>query len=183
MRSFIFILFGFITLSFTPDKFVKVEVTEGITVFLPADFIQPPQEEINKRMQSPRIPLIFYTDPNNEVDFSVNMSYSLWAQKDIEILRSFYRSTILSLYDEVNFIKDEIVEVDGRQYAEFEFESKVEDDEESIIQKGPVRKYTLIRYTILKNNNTVLLNFTCPLYAEKKWNDTAREIMDKAVIK
>ena len=113
----------------------------------------------------------------------LNMSYSLWAEKDIEILRSFYRSTLLSLYDEVRFIKDEVVTVNGRQYAEFEFDSMVKDDEESIIPKPPVKKYTLIRYTILKNNNTVLVNFTCPLERKETWQNTAREIMDKVIIK
>jgi len=183
MNKFIFSLIAITLFNFTGDNFVKIKVADNITIFLPADFTAVEQEEINKRIHSPRIPLAYYTDPYSEVDFSVNMSYSLWAEKDIEILRSFYRSTLLSLYDEVNFLKDEVVTVNDRQYAEFEFESVVKDDEDAIIPKDPIKKYTLIRYTILKNNNTVLLNFTCPLHREDAWRQTAHEIMDKVIIK
>ena len=183
MRKLFFLLSTLFLLGFTSDSYVKVKLTDDITIFIPAEFKQVNQEEINRRIHSPRVPLAFYTDLYNEVDYSVNMSYSLWAEKDVEILRSFYRSTLFSLYDEINFIKDELVEVNGRTYAEFEFISTVSDDEASIIQKGDIKKYTLIRYTILKNNNTVLLNFTCPVRRQYDWDKIAREMMDKVIIR
>ncbi len=182
MRKLPLLLVCALFFGFVGDDYVKVKLTDDITIFVPSDFHSLEQEEINRRLHSPRKPLAFYTDTHNEIDFSVNMSYSLWAEKDVEILRSFYRSTLLSLYDEVNFIKDEVVEVNGRKYAEFEFISTVRDDESAIIQKGDIKSYTLIRYTILKNNNTVLLNFTCPARRQQEWDNIAREIMDRAVI-
>lgn len=165
------------------DDFVKIKVNDFITVALPSGFVPLPQEEINKRMLSARKPLLFYTDANNEVDFSVNMSYSLWGKEDYEILRSFYRSTLMNLYDDVHFIKDEVVEIRNRNYAMFEFESVVRDDEESFVLKGNVRKYTLIIYTVLENNNTVLVNFTCPAIRRETWQQTAHEIMARVNIK
>ncbi len=183
MVKYFFITCAFFMWSFTADNYVKVNLSDDITIFIPQDFKQLDQEEINRRSHSPRVPLAFFSDPYNEVDFSVNMSYSIWAEKDVELLRSFYRSTLLSLYDDVDFIKDEIVEVNGRQYAEFEFVSTIRDDESSIIKKGDIKNYTLIRYTILKNNNTVLLNFTCPARKQTDWQEEARKIMDKAIIK
>lgn len=169
--------------AFKADNYAKIKVNENITVFLPPNFTPLSQEQINTRQLSSRKPLLFYTDHDFEVDFTVNMSYSLWAKNDLEILKNFYRSTIFNLYSEVNFTQEEIVEINGRNFAKFEFESTVRDDEESFLIKGDVRKYTLILYTILDNNNTVLISFTCPLRRKEAWQSTAHEIMSRVKVK
>ncbi len=169
--------------AFKADNFVKIKVTENITVSLPSGFVSLSQEQINARQLSARKPLLFYTDQNYEVDFTVNMSYSLWAKNDLEMLKNFYRSTIFNLYSDVNFTQEDIVEINGRRFVQFEFESTVRDDEESFLIKGDVRKYTLILYTILDNNNTVLVSFTCPLKRKDTWQSTAHEIMGRVKVK
>lgn len=183
MRKFIFLsaclLFGTMLKA---DDFVKIKVNDFITVSLPEDFITLPQSEINRRQISARKPLLFYTDPHSEVNFTVNMSYSLWGKNDLEILKSFYRASIMNLYDEVLFIKDDIVEIGERKFARFEFESIVRDDEGAIVLQGDVEKYTLIIYTILDNNNTVLISFTCPALRKETWQQTAHEIMKRVEI-
>jgi len=184
MKGFLYIqAFFFLAFVMKGDNYVKVEVNEKISVELPSSFSQLTQEEINQRYNSPRKPLLFYSDPYKVVDFSVNMAYSLWGMDDIELLRSFYRSTLMSMYDEVEFITDEVRTINGHQFAVFEFVSRVVADDNAIIVRKDLLHYTFIQYTIVEGNNTALFNFTCPKNVMDKWQPTADKIMASVKIK
>lgn len=182
IRIAIVIIIALSLSSYVDDKLKKVKINDTITVYVPSEFKQLTQEQINQKYQSPRKPLVFYSDPSGNVDFSANMSYSLWAKDDIELLRSFYRSTLMSMYDDVEFITDEVRTINGKDYAVFEVISKIEADQAAIIVRGDVVRYTYIQYTIIEGNNTVLFNFSCPKRLMGKWKPTAEEIMSKVEV-
>lgn len=182
IRLLIVIAIALTLSSYSDSKFKKVKVNDTITVFVPSEFRQLNQDQINQRYQSARKPLVYFTDQNGNVDFSANMSYSLWAKDDIELLRSFYRSTLMSLYDHVEFITDEVRTINGRKYAVFEIMSKVEADPNAIIARNDVVRYTYIQYTIIEGNNTVLFNFSCPKRIMDQWKPVAESMMSQVEV-
>jgi hypothetical protein len=160
---------------------VKVKVDDNITVGLPADFERLQQSEINLKYVSSKQPLAVYSDRSRVADFSVNVAFSRWKPEDLEMMRGFYKSSIMGLYDEVRFIKESFEEVNDRKYVVFEFVSTVK-AEEGILNTEPISKYTYIQYTIV-NYKTVLFHFNCPYMMKDQWSDIAGNIMQTVKIR
>lgn len=162
-------------------KLVKTKVNESITMSLPEEFTIMEQEELNRKYVSSKPPVAAYTDFSKTVDLGVNIAYSRWNAEDLEIMMSFYKSNIMGLYDEVQFITEEIQDIKGRQYVVFEFMSKVNDSEGTTIDQSSISKYVRIQYTIV-NSKTVLFNFSCPGRMKEKWAQVAKESLESIKI-
>ncbi|MGK7394497.1 MAG: hypothetical protein ACNS62_07980 [Candidatus Cyclobacteriaceae bacterium M3_2C_046] len=163
-------------------KWVKTKVVEGITVELPDTFVPMTEQEINQKYISYRKPVALYTSPNRMVDFGVNLSVTQWDEGDLDILRNFYRSSILNLYDEVDWINQEIKEINKVKFVLFEFTSTVNPDENSIVNNQAIRKYSYLQYAIV-NGKTLVFNFTAPLQRKEHWQDVAQHLMNSIKIK
>lgn len=164
-----------------PDL-VKTKVADGITVSLPSSFTPMTRDEINQKYISYRKPLALYTSQDKLTDFGVNRSVTQWGEDDLELLKSFYRSSIGNLYDDVNFIEEKIEEINKISFVVFEFTSTINPDRNAVIKQNAIKKYTYLQYAIV-NGKTVLLNFTCPAEQMEKWRQTAMEIMQSVKIK
>jgi hypothetical protein len=162
-------------------KLVKTKVAEGITVEIPSSFISMTEAEINTKYISTKPPVALYTDQSRLVDFGVNVAFSRWRPEDIEMMKSFYKSNIMGLYDDVQFIKETTTEINGRTFAVFEFLSTVRDDNGSPLENKSVSQYTYIQYTII-NYKTVLFNFSCPIRMRDQWQSVAAQIMESVKI-
>jgi len=171
-------------LSFPPQvKLVKTKITEDITVSIPEDFTVMTPEDMNQRYKSYRKPIALYTDPSRLVDFGVNFSFSKWALGDLEILGKFYKSSLINLYTEVEFIYEGLKTINGKEYVHFEFISTVSTTEDnSIIPRKPIRKYTQLLYTVDKGR-TIIFNFSCPAEQQLTWQLDASRIMASVNIK
>ncbi len=183
MRKIVFVLplfFVFLS-SFQEVKLVKTKIGDGITMQIPENFVLVSQQEVKQRNISDKDPLAYYTDQSGDVDFVVNMAFSRWRNSDIEMMRSFYKSNIMGLYDQVNFIRDEVDEINDRSFAVFEFVSKVEDERNLSISGNAISKYVYIEYAII-NNKTVLFTFSCPARLKNYWEATARKMMNSVNI-
>ncbi len=161
---------------------VRVKVDENITVDLPQDFARLQEAEINLKYLSSKQPLAVYSDPSRLADFSVNVAFSRWNPEDLEIMRGFYKSNIMGLYDEVQFINESVEDISGRKYVVFEFVSTVKSDEDEILNTENISKYTYIQYTIV-NRKTILFHFNCPYLAKDEWSGIAGNIMQSVRIK
>ena len=182
MKLFIaFFSFLYILIIDQPVKYVKTKVSDAITMSLPQDFILMSQTDLNAKYVSSKAPIAAYTDFSRTVDLGVNIAYSRWNQEDLEIMKSFYKSTIMGLYDEVQFITEEITEVNGNDFAVFEFLSSVSDTEGTTISQGTISKYVRIQYTIVQSK-TVLFNFSCPAIQKDRWAPIAKEILESVKI-
>jgi len=167
--------------SFQQMKLVKTKVNESITVSLPQEFTLMAQAELNRKYVSSKPPVAVYTDYSKTVDLGVNVAYSRWNAEDLEIMMSFYKSNIMGLYDEVQFVTEEIQEINGRNYVVFEFLSKVNDTEGTTIDQSSISKFVRIQYTIVKSK-TVLFNFSCPARIRDKWAPIAKESLESVKI-
>lgn len=161
---------------------VKTKVGDNVFVYIPKSFVAMSEDDKAAKFLTNRDGMAFFTSEDRLADFTVNKSFSRWRPDDIEMMRSFYRSNILSLFDDVNFIREEILEIEGNQFAVFEFTSLVKSEEDNLMGKPDLKKYVYIQYTI-KDYQTYLFNFTCPLPIREKWEPIAHEIMQKTMVK
>jgi hypothetical protein len=159
-----------------------VKISENITAKLPSEFSLLPPEELQSRSASYRMPIAFYTDPSKEVDFSVNNSASRWQQRDLELLMDIYRSNIQNLFDNVEFRKEKIETINGREFIVFEFSGTVLPGESLFRQESPERKYYYTMYTI-RGGQIYIFTFSAPYQQQVQWQETASAIMSSISIK
>lgn len=167
---------------FIEDKFIRVDISEEISVNLPESFQPMTEDQMQQKFLSARPPLAAYTSPNQAADFSVSAANTRWRADDLPILKDFYRSSLLELYDEVDFIDEGIRSVDDKQVAFFEFTSVVKQNEDAIAPKPPVHRYTYAQYTI-RQNKAIVFTFSCPRQRQSQWQPTAQKVMGSVKLK
>ena len=170
------------SLPFQNAKLTRVKISEDISIKVPEDFTPLAEGQMLNRHVHFRQPLAFYTDPNNVVDLAFNQNPTRWREADLDILKDFYKSNILSLYDDVDFMREEVVDIRGKKFAVFEFVSAVKGDQNSIRNSGALKKYTYIQYTIF-NGTTLVCNMTTPANVQSRWAPTAAEVMNSIAFK
>ncbi len=153
-----------------------VLVNESIKVSLPQTFVKLTDGEVKQSYKSYRKPIAIYRDQKDMVDFGVNFGETEWPDSDLEIFAKFQKASIKQMFTQVKFLNEGFEEVKGRNFAFFEFESEVKEDEGAIIAERPVRKYILTYYTIV-NGKILLFQFNSPILLKDKWRKKAQEIM------
>ena len=150
---FIALVFAFLFLaSFSPPRLKPVKLGNGVTVSLPADFQVMPDEVIATKYPAPRKPLGAFTSPNGQADFIVSERPSTFQPDDLALLQQFYRSSLTSKYTQVSIIREEVKEINRRKYLILEFTSTMRDEERRSNKLAPIRRYTLVQYTIVPHS-------------------------------
>ena len=160
-------------------KLTKQKIGDDVTMKVPVSFIPMNDDDMWQRVASSRKSLALYTDLNRLVELGVNRSYSVWREGDYQLMFDVYKSSILELFDEVEFIKEEITTIRKQQFVVFEFVSRIKSDEGSSV---PVVKYSYLQYT-LHNGQTIVFSFSCPEFQKEKWQKTTNLIMNSVVVK
>ena len=166
------------------NDLVRTEIYQGISVSVPKSFRVMSEALLQERYIAARRPLAAYTDPNQQVAFGLNVSNTRWQAGDLAMLKDFYRASVLELYDEVDFIKEEVEEINGQSFVVFEFVSVVRPDEDdmSITNRQPIRQYTYIQYTI-HNDKTWVFDFSVPARTQNEWQEIAQKMMSSVRMK
>ena len=179
MQKSILVVLVLALFSFTSDKLVKVKLNEKVTIYIPENFSSMTKEDMNLRYESYRLPLALYSDESRLIDFGVNRSYSRWQASDLKIMGEFYEASLMELYDKVTFIDKGIKEVNGHQFAFFEFQSTVFPENDF---QDTAKKYSYLMYG-LSEETTYLFNFTCDLYLQEEWQPVAQNVMSRIKLK
>ncbi len=175
-------LLPFIALGVQNPKFVRVKINDEISIKVPEELAAVPENQVRNRSVHFRPPLALYTNSQNDVDLAFNQNTTRWREVDIDILKDFYKSNILSLYDDVEFVREEVVDIRGKKFAVFEFISSIKGDKNSIRSTSALRKYTYIQYTIF-NGSTLVCNLTSTMNGKLRWSALAHEIMQSIAFK
>ncbi|WP_192823101.1 hypothetical protein [Rufibacter sp. LB8] len=168
-------------MAFAPPKLKKVTVAKNITLSIPQTFEIMPDDGIAREYPAARKPLGVYTSPDGQVDISVNQRPSTFPTNDIAVLKDFYKASIQRMFTEVQFLTEGKQTINGREYLVYEFVSTVRDERKSR-NLAPVRKYTMIQYTFLKDQ-MVIFSFNAPVALQKEWQATAQAVMASANVK
>ena len=167
---------------FDQPKLVKTKVADGITVSLPAGWKPMDELDFNERYRSVRAPLAAYTNEERTVDFSVNISATQWPDGNIEVARSFFKSSLKNMFDRVEMLSEGVHEVRGKKFAYFEFESRVNGNPAKEGQRDPILKYTYQQYLVEKER-TLVFSFNCYRRERETWQPVAKAVMKSVRVK
>lgn len=137
-------------------------------------------ERLDKFVSS-RTPIAVYTSEDRTVDFGINTNIMPWVDGDEEKLRSFYKGTYETLFDEVEYFQDTVKEINGKKFIVFEFVSSLE-EENAFSGTKNARYYSYIQYTSY-NNQILLFNFGCKPRQLNEWQSVAGEMMESVKVK
>lgn len=160
---------------------VKIGEDKNIQLKIPDTFINMNDEDRMTKVASSKVPFAMFTTQDQEVTLGVNDNPMQWTEQDTETVYGFYKASIQSLFDEVQFIQDDVRDINGREFIVFEFVSSVVDDNQ-FSSKKPQKNYTYIQYTSY-NGQVLLFNFGCRARLKNQWESIAGEVMESVKIK
>ena len=97
------------------------------------------------------------------------------------MLLKIYKSSIQRLYTKVDFLKEDIRTVNGRDFMYFEFVSTVSDGGRTT-RLAPIKRYQTVQYAILKDQLYVF-TFVAPAEEQAQWQPTAQAVMNAIALK
>ena len=157
---------------------VKTKVNKNITWSIPANFIPVPDTEIRKKYISARGPIAAYTDlESHQIDWSISESVTRWKPQDVELIKSFFKSSILNLYDSVKILSEGIRIVGKNKFIYFEFLSLLGTNGNAVNHRKSHFKYFYLHYVIYQKR-TLLFNFSCPTIVRNRWNKTVPGVIE-----
>jgi len=175
-------LLALLCLAAAKPKLMKVKVNDAITVSVPQDWHPMDDMDFVERYPSIRAPLVAYTNPEREVDFSVNISATQWPDADLALAQKFFRASVFNMFDRVDIISEGIHEVNGKKLIFFEFNSRINGSRRQEGMQDPVLRYTYIQYLVAPKQ-TLAFSFNCPKRLQQDWQETARLMMTSIKIK
>lgn len=173
------LLFNAIVL-FSQEKMVKHQINNDISYQVPETFTLMSSGDRIQKFVSSREPLAMHSSMDREINFGVNWNPMQWIAGDEEIIHGFYKKSIQSMFDEVEFVQDGIKEINGKKFVVFEFISSLKS--ENAFSSKSSRNYTYIQYTSY-NNQVLLFNFGCKARLMNQWKPVANEIMNSIKVK
>lgn len=162
-------------------KLKKTQITKEVSIMLPRDFAPLHDDGIASKYPAANRPVAVYSSPNGQVDFSMTQKSSPFRAHDLKMLREMYKANLLERFTKVDFIRDEVANINGRDYILFEFVS-VMADERNGSHLAPVQKYSIMLYTV-QRNKLMVFSLHMPFMMKNDWQDTAREVMGSLKIK
>ena len=170
------------------DKLKKRKIGDHVTMKIPESFIPMSERDMWQRVSSYRKALALYTDMDRLVELGVNHSFSIWEDGDYATMKDVYKASILELYDNVEFMKEELMIINKRTFLVFEFVSSVKADETDLTLRRPVEKYTYIQFSVF-DGETYVFNFSAAKRLREKGTSvgvinmhTVKPIDKKAVV-
>ena len=183
MRKFVLSLLVIMLGSFSEPGFVKTKINNNIELLLPEEFQVMTAQDITEKVVTPRQSIALYTNPERRVDFGIKQSSTSWEDSDLDLMKDFYKSSLMSFFSEIECICTDIEIIKGREFAVFEFISIVRDQRSSVSSTGrSVKKYNYIQYTLV-DSKTIVFSFSAPAVERNRWSGPARTIMSSVKIK
>ncbi|WP_035561020.1 hypothetical protein [Hymenobacter sp. IS2118] len=162
-------------------KLTTTKLGTGLSVGVPATFAPLPDDGIAVKYPSPRKPLAVFSNPSGRVDFSVAVRPTTFESMDYGVLLKIYKASIQRLYSKVDFIKEDIRTVKGRDFIYFEFVSTVNDGQRTN-QLAPIKRYQTVQYAIL-GQQLYVFTFVAPANEQAQWQPTAQAVMNAVALK
>ena len=168
--------------SFDEGKLVSTKIKGGVSFGLPESMHPMTDDDIAMKYVSYRNAMGWFTDESRVADFVINNSITSWPEEDLELMSKMYKGSYYNLYDRIDMISEEIIEINERRFAVFEFISTIRGDQNSMVATGNISKYTYVGYTIVKNK-VFVFTFNCPANLQNEWKSKAHSIMRSVKVK
>jgi hypothetical protein len=162
-------------------KWTKTKVNENITVRLPPDFYEMTPQDLAQRFPSVRQPIGAWTNDQRLVDISIKVSATQWQYSDTPMAKDFFKASVINLYDKVEFMKEQVEEINGKNFIVLEFDSRIE-GEESLENRQAIRMYNYVMY-LIQGGQTYVFSFQAPTRYKENWQQTADTFMHSVKVK
>ncbi len=179
--TFLFLIVALSIYSFGQEKMVSTKVNDDITMKLPESFVSMTDGERIEKFVSSKTPIGMYSSDDRTADLGINTNIMPWIAGDEEKLRSFYKGTFKTLFDEVNYLQDTVREINGRLFIVFEFVSTLK-EENAFSGTTLSKNYSYIQYTSYKGQ-ILLFNFGCKPRQMAKWQALIKASMESIKIR
>ena len=181
MKKFICLAILFnTTCLFAQEKMVTHKINDEISYVVPESFNLMSKGDRIEKYVSSREPLAMHSSVDGEINYGVNWNPMQWMDGDEQMIHDFYKASILSMFDQVEFIQNEIKEINGKKFVVFEFISMLRT--ENAFSNKSSRNYTYIQYTSY-NEQVLLFNFACKARLMNQWQPVANDIMNSVKVK
>ncbi len=171
---------------FAQKKLSKTNLTLGISMLLPKDFVKMNDDLLAKKYYTYRKPTAIYTDASTLIDIGVNITNTYWDAKDLKILKDLYKGSLQASYSKVEFLQDKLVTIKKRDFIVFEFIGRIteENDTKKAVsgKKGTLETYNYMMYAVVENK-IIVFNFNCPLKISQEWREATQKMMQSVKIK
>jgi hypothetical protein len=171
-----------ITASGQSGSLKKTKISKEISLGIPPELVPMTEGQRIQKYVSNREPIAMFTSADGFTDFGINVNSSNWNTGDYDVLRKFYRSGILNLYDDVDFYRDTVQYIADRPFITFEFRGSLYGKEDSFRKNQSVSKYVYITYT-LQEDRVLLFNLSTAYALRNQWRQKAHEMMQSIKIK
>lgn len=178
----LFLLISVILLSFDQPKLIKTKITDNITVSIPKGWRPMDGLDFTQRYPSVRAPIAAFTNDERIADFSVNTSATQWPDADVVIAQKFFKASVMNMFDRVEMLQEGVIELKGKKFIFFEFESRVNGNRTQEGLQDPVVRYTYLQY-LIEPDRTLVFSFNCPKREREAWQSTAAAIMKSIRVK
>jgi len=153
------------------EKLKKVSINERISIKLPESLYVMTDEDIVQRNLTHRKPLGIYTSADRQAQFTINTAAAPWAGDDLTLLKDFYKSSLLNLYGDIEFKREQVEEINGRNYVVFEFLSSLRQEENAYQSQKVFNQYIYIQYTVA-GDQIYIFSFQSPAVQMDGWQQT-----------
>lgn len=165
MKFCIFSLFTFLlivsTVQAQETKYDKSSPVKGLSLKLPSTFKKMTDDEISERYPSFKKPFLMYISDDKKADLGINYSVNKWQNRNLDILKDMYKSTIMSIFSEVEFLQDGVIkDINNRKWVVFELYSTFVEDKRIDESTISTKKYSYLAYTTIQNK-VIIYNFSC----------------------
>ena len=163
------------------EKLVTTKVSDDISMKLPESFVSMTDGERIEKFVSSKTPIGMYSSDDRTADLGINTNVMPWIEGDEEKLRSFYKGTFETLFDQVEYFQDTIKTINGKKFIVFEFVSTLK-EENAFSGEKVARNYSYIQYTSYQGK-ILLFNFGCKPRQMAKWQEVIKASMESVKIK
>jgi len=180
VKLFILITFVFPLIGIAQVK--KIEPAKGLVLEIPKGFSLMSDDNLAQKYPTYKKPIAMFESTDGNAEMGVNAAVNKWRNNNLSILRDMYKSTISSVFAEVEFIQEgNIVEMNGRKFVYFEFTSAIKDDKRLDENTTVTRRYNFIVYTLYASR-ILVFNFNSTFNSRAQWMPIAASIMNSIQI-
>lgn len=153
---------------------------DGVIIHFPKEFRKMTEQEVTQKYGYTTKIIASYTNTQQNVQISFSKTDNTWGN-DKQLAKSFYKSTVLSLYDEIKFLKEDFFTAKGKTYIVFEFISSIKGKKNSPTLHSDLHFYTYIQYIIIKEK-ILIINFSSHQSQMDQWKEKIKQIVGSIVI-
>jgi len=143
---------------------IQINIPEGLTAVTPS-------------MQKSTSPVVaLFMSEDGQAELGINQSSQRWGGNDLALSQRIYKANILNLYDQVEWLQEDVAQWEGRDYLVFEFIGTITGEVNAFRTKPSQKDYVFVMYHIIEEG-VLIFRFSAPYGLMSRWQKPVTEAM------